>query len=95
MHRYCGTNNRATRWTFTDPCKPEARPGAREESPSPAWLAAPAKELLQTGRLHTVTLCNNHVYKWENVYTCSRDLNTWGILMNFYLFIKVKSGGLH
>ena len=23
----------------------------------------------------------------------SRDLNAWGILMNFYLFIKVKSGG--
>ena len=25
-----------------DPCKPEVRPGAREESASPAWLAAPA-----------------------------------------------------
>ena len=42
MHCHCGTNNRAPRWTFTDPCKPEARPGAREESESPAWLAAPA-----------------------------------------------------
>ena len=42
MHRHCGTNNRAPRWTFTDPCKPEVRPGAREESASPAWLAAPA-----------------------------------------------------
>ena len=31
MHRHCGTNNRAPRWTFTDPCKPEVRPGAREE----------------------------------------------------------------
>ena len=41
MHRHCGTNNRAPRWTFTDPCKPEVRPGAREESASPAWLAAP------------------------------------------------------
>ena len=40
MHRHCGTKNRAPRWTFTDPCKPEVRPGAREESP--AWLAAPA-----------------------------------------------------
>ena len=39
MHRHCGTNNRAPRWTFTDPCKPEVRPGAREESASPAWLA--------------------------------------------------------
>ena len=42
MHRHCGTNNRAPRWTFTDPCKPELRPGAREESASPAWLAAHA-----------------------------------------------------
>ena len=23
MHRHCGTNNRAPRWTFTGPCKPE------------------------------------------------------------------------
>ena len=42
MHCHCGTNNRAPPWTFTDPCKPEVRPGAREESASPAWLAAPA-----------------------------------------------------
>ena len=42
MHRHCGTNNRAPQWTFTDPCKAEVRPGAREESASPAWLAAPA-----------------------------------------------------
>ena len=35
-------------------------------------------------------LCNVLVYKWENAY--SRDLNAWGILINFYLFIKVKSG---
>ena len=31
--------NRAPRWTFMDPCKPEVRPGAREESASPAGLA--------------------------------------------------------
>ena len=24
MHCHCGTNNRAPRWTFTDPCKPES-----------------------------------------------------------------------
>ena len=39
----CGTNNRAPGWTFTDHCKPEVRPGARKESASPAWLAAPAR----------------------------------------------------
>ena len=42
MHCRCGTNNRVPRLTFTDPCKPEVRPGAREESASPAWLAVPA-----------------------------------------------------
>ena len=42
IHRHCGTNNRAPRWTFTDPCKPEVRSGSRDESASPAWLVAPA-----------------------------------------------------
>ena len=42
MHRHFCTNNRAPRWTFKDPCKPEVWPGAREVSASPAWLAAPA-----------------------------------------------------
>ena len=46
MHCHCGTNIRAPRWTFTDQrCKPEMRPGAREESASPAWLAAPEKQM--------------------------------------------------
>ena len=43
-------------------------------------------------RKATVTLCNVHVYKWENAY--SREVNAWGILMNFYLFIKMKSVGV-
>ena len=34
MHRHCGTNNRAPRWTFTDPCKPEVRP----QNTSFVWL---------------------------------------------------------
>ena len=42
MHCHCGTNNIAPRWTFKDPCKPEVRPGVREESASPAWLVEPA-----------------------------------------------------
>ena len=32
MHCCCGTNNRAPRWTFTNPCTPEVRPSAREVS---------------------------------------------------------------
>ena len=48
MHCHCDTNNRAPRRTFIDPCKPEVRPGAREESTSPAWLAAPAMNACDT-----------------------------------------------
>ena len=48
MHRHCGTNNRAPWWTFTDPCKPEARPGAQQKSASPAWLAAPIMNVRNT-----------------------------------------------
>ena len=67
MHCHCGTNNRAPRWTFTDPCKPEVRPGAREESASPAWLAAPAMNARDTTKVNIwrldtgcgPTLCRN------------------------------------
>ena len=52
MHCHCGTNNRAPRWTFTDPCKAEVRPGAREESASPAWLAAPAMNARNTTKVY-------------------------------------------
>ena len=52
MHCHCGTNNRAPRWTFTDPCKPEVRPGAREESASPAWLATPAMNARDTTKVY-------------------------------------------
>ena len=52
MNCYCGTNNRAPRWTFTDPCKPEVRPGAREESASHAWLAAPAMNARDTTKVY-------------------------------------------
>ena len=48
MYCHCGTNNRTPRWTFTDPCKPEVRPGAREESASPARLVEPAMNARDT-----------------------------------------------
>ena len=57
MHCHWGTNNRAPRWTSTDPCKAEVRPGAREESASPAWLAAPAMNYVQ-----------NHFWFWVFFY---------------------------
>ena len=52
MHCHCGTNNRAPRWTLTDPCKPEARPAGREESASPAWLATPAMNARDTTKVN-------------------------------------------
>ena len=52
MHRHCGNNNRAPRWTFMDPCIPEVRPGAREESASPAWLAATAMNARDTTKVY-------------------------------------------
>ena len=39
-----------------DPCKPEVGPGAREESSSPAWLAASAIKACDTTK----------VYIWRN-----------------------------
>ena len=39
------------RWTFMDPCKPEVRPGAREESASPVWLPAPAMNARDTTKV--------------------------------------------
>ena len=52
MHCHCATNNRAPRWTFTDSCKPDVRPGAREESASPAWLAAPTMNAFDTTKVY-------------------------------------------
>ena len=66
MHCHCGTNNRAPRWTFTDPCKPEVRPGAREESASPAWLATPAMNARNTTKVYIWrldTVCGQTLYR--------------------------------
>ena len=67
MHCHCGTNDRAPQWTFTDPCKPEVRPGAREDSASPAWLWR-----LDTGTLCRWKLIVNWYYK-KSVTTVKTD----------------------
>ena len=84
MHCHCDTNNRAPRWTFTDPCKPEARPGAREESASPAWLAAPAMNACDTtkgiyGGLTLEAWCGPTLYRKCHSHTTpgKRHNNTW------------------
>ena len=56
MYCHYGTNNRAPRWTFTDSCKPEVRPGAREESASPALLAAPPMNARDTTKVYACRL---------------------------------------
>ena len=66
MHCHWGTNNRAPQWTFTDPCKPEARPGTREESASPAWLAAPTMNARNTTKVYIWrldTVCGLKLYR--------------------------------
>ena len=50
---HCSTNNRAPRWTYTDPCKPDViRPGAWEESASPVWLVAPGMNSRDTMKVY-------------------------------------------
>ena len=70
MHCRCCTNNKAPRCTFTDPCKQEVRPGAREESASPVWLAAPAMNARDTTTVQTCNRCG----LWGIL--CSRDNKT-------------------
>ena len=82
MHCHCGTRNRAPRWTFTDPCKPEVRPGAREESASPAWLAAPAMNARDTTKVYILRLhtgCGPTLYRKCHSHNTpgKRHNNTW------------------
>ena len=82
MHCHCCTNNRAQQWTFTDPCKPEVRPGAREESASPAWLAAPAMNARDTTIVYIWRLdtgCGPALYRKCHSHNTpgKRHNNTW------------------
>ena len=82
MHCHCGTNNRAPRWTFTDPCKPEVRSCARKESPSPAWPAAPAINASDTTKVYLWRLntrCGPTPYRKCHSHNTpgKRHNNTW------------------
>ena len=75
MHCHCGTNNRA-------PCKPEVRPGAREESTSPAWLAASAMNARDTTKVYIWRLdtgCGPTLYRKCHSHNTpgKRHNNTW------------------
>ena len=78
----CGTNNRAPWWTFTYPCKPGVRQGAREESASPAWLAAPAMNARDTTKVYIWRLdtwCGPTLYRKSHSQTTPGKMhnNTW------------------
>ena len=82
MHCHCGTNNGAPRWTFMDPCKPEVRPGAQEESASPAWLAPPAMNARDTTKVYKWRLdtgCGSTLYRNCHSHNTpgKRHNNTW------------------
>ena len=108
MHCYYGTNNRAPRWTFTDPCRPEVRPGAREESASPAWLAAPAMNARDTTKVFIWRLdtgCGPTLYRKCHSHNTpvKRHNKTWVSTSRSYLLrlddpasglIKTRSSGL-
>ena len=75
MHCHCCINSRAPRLTFTDPCKPEVWPGAREESASPAWLAAPAMNARDTTKVYIWRL---NTGCWPTLYRKCHSHNTPG-----------------
>ena len=95
MHCHCGTNNRAPRWTFTDPCKPEVRPGAA----SPAWLAAPAMNARDTTKVYIWRLdsgCGPTLYRKCHSHNTpgKRHNNTWveplaDVMYDFMIIVKI------
>ena len=87
MHCQFGTNNRAPRWSFTDPCKPEVRPGVREESASPAWLAAPTMEPLAAW--HKMRKMKNLFRPTICIYTLYSIFFSEGVLLHVPSIILV------
>ena len=99
MHCHCGTNNRAPRWTFTDPCKPEVRPGAREESATfiPAFTtnAITLDFLLLISHGWEVTFPDSH----RTVFTFRSWLDLLGVVLAYWISIlkisKLRQNYLH
>ena len=65
-----------------NPCKPEVRPGAREDSASPAWLAASAMNPRDTTKVYIWTLdtgCEPTLYRKCHYHNIpgKRHKNTW------------------
>ena len=67
MHCHCGTNNRAPRWTFTDPCKPgETRcPGVYSLRPQISFVrefSNFSRKFKNKNFLREVRVCENSVF---------------------------------
>ena len=88
MHCHCGTNNIAPRWTFTNRCKPEERPGAREESAYPAWLAAPAMNARDITKVYIWRLDTGC---WPTLYRKCHSHNTPGKRHN-HIWVEPLAG---
>ena len=96
MQCHCGNNNRAPRWTFMDLCKPEVRPGAREESASPAWLAVPAMNARDTTKGYMWRLdtgCGPTLYRKCHSHNTPGKSNSWPLLplngFNVFYFFSI------
>ena len=82
MQCHHGTSNRTPQWTFTNPCKPDVRPGVRKESACPAWLAVPAQNARGTKKVYIWrldTVCGLTIYrKGHNQKALGKSHNiTW------------------
>ena len=78
-----------------DPCKAEVRPGAREESASPAWLAAPAINARDTTKVYVWRLytgCGPTLHrKCHSHNTPGKRLNRFALRMSLRLTDTVAS----
>ena len=79
---------------FRDPCKSEVRPGAREESVSPAWLAAPAMNARDTTKVYIWRFDTGCEWHYIGSVTATTHQEKGITTLNFnYTMWKVLSQG--
>ena len=75
---------------LTDPCKTEVEPGSREESASPAWLAAPAMNACDTTKVYIWRLdtgCHNIK---KNITKETEENMVFLTLIENYSFVSIN-----
>ena len=85
MHCQAGTNNREPRWTLKDPWKPEVRPGAREESASHGWLAAPAMNARTEKKKRQKSYFINMYLRCLKRFPCTRVIQKVLLCTKYYV----------